>query len=117
MPLVLGGVFAVTNGKVMIQLPLDYSQKPVNIYAKNSPPWFFNYEASSPLIQVGTLQSISSDFEVNYYFHTFSDHKEGGHYIRDTTPEIVEYMAFFTPAEHLFRIDKPKIIYNPYSQV
>ncbi|XP_043484054.1 ester hydrolase C11orf54 homolog [Leptopilina heterotoma] len=114
---VLGGVFAVTNGKVRIQLPLDYSKKPVNIYVKNSTPWFFNYEASSPLIQVGSLQSIISDFEFNYYFHTFSDHKEGGHYLKDTTPEIVEYLAFFTPVEHLFRIDKPKIIHNPYSQV
>lgn len=113
---VLGGAFVVTKGKVMIQLARDYSKKPVNIYVKDS-SWYFNYEASCPLVQVGTLQSISSDIELNYYFHTFSDHNEGGHYLQDTTPEIVEYLGFFTPAEDLFRIDKPTIIHNPYSQI
>ncbi|XP_051174438.1 ester hydrolase C11orf54 homolog [Leptopilina boulardi] len=113
---VLGGVFVVIEGKVMIQLPRDYSEKPVNIYAKDS-SWFVTYEAKSPLTQVGTFQSINSDAEVNYLFHTFSDHKEGGHYIQDTTPEIVEYLAFFTPVENLFRIDKPMKIQKFYSQI
>ncbi|XP_031751833.1 ester hydrolase C11orf54 homolog isoform X2 [Xenopus tropicalis] len=39
--------------------------------------------------------------------HCFSHHGEGGHYHYDTTPDTVEYLGYFHPAELLYRIDKP----------
>lgn len=40
--------------------------------------------------------------------HCFSHHGEGGHYYIDTTPDTVEYLGYFMPAEFVFRIDRPK---------
>ncbi|MBZ3884745.1 Ester hydrolase C11orf54 [Sciurus carolinensis] len=40
--------------------------------------------------------------------HFFSHHGEGGHYHYDTTPDTVEYLGYFLPAEFLYRIDQPK---------
>ena len=39
--------------------------------------------------------------------HCFSHHGEGGHYHYDTTPEEVEYEAYFVVAEQLLRVDRP----------
>lgn len=39
--------------------------------------------------------------------HCFSTHGEGGHYHEDVSPETVVYEGYFTPAERLFRIDRP----------
>ena len=40
--------------------------------------------------------------------HCFSTHGEGGHYHHDLTPEEAEYHAFYTIAERLVRIDRPR---------
>lgn len=39
--------------------------------------------------------------------HCFSDHGCGGHYHYDVTPQEVEYLAYYTLAEKLYRIDRP----------
>lgn len=39
--------------------------------------------------------------------HGFSHHGEGGHYYIDTTPNLVEYLGYFLPAEFVYRIDRP----------
>lgn len=39
--------------------------------------------------------------------HCFSHHGEGGHYYIDTTPDTVEYLGYFMPAEFVYRIDRP----------
>jgi hypothetical protein len=57
--------------------------------------------------------------------HFYSDHNEGGtrhsalsldkshvfagHYHRDTTPDEVEYHAFFTPCETVFRVERHSV--------
>lgn len=41
------------------------------------------------------------------HFHSFGPNKEGGHYHYDVTPEDVEYLGYFVPAEYIYRIDKP----------
>lgn len=41
--------------------------------------------------------------------HCFSHHGEGGHYYIDTTPDSVEYLGYFMPAEFIYRIDRPKV--------
>lgn len=40
--------------------------------------------------------------------HCFSHHGEGGHYHQDTSPDSVQYLGYFQPAELLFRIDRPQ---------
>ena len=35
--------------------------------------------------------------------HCFSHHGEGGHYYIDTTPDTVEYLGYFMPAEFVYR--------------
>lgn len=42
------------------------------------------------------------------HFHSFSHHGEGGHYHYDVTPDIVEYVGYFTVAHEIYRIDKPE---------
>lgn len=44
--------------------------------------------------------------------HCFSDHGEGGHYHYDTTPEEVEYLGYYTVAEHIYRVDRPKVTHQ-----
>ena len=34
--------------------------------------------------------------------------KTGGHYHNDVTPDEIEYIGYFSPAEFIFRIDRPK---------
>uniref|UniRef100_A0A1A9WYU9 DUF1907 domain-containing protein n=1 Tax=Glossina brevipalpis TaxID=37001 RepID=A0A1A9WYU9_9MUSC len=42
------------------------------------------------------------------HFHSFSRANWGGHYHYDTTPDTVEYEAYFHVAERIVRVDKPK---------
>ena len=44
--------------------------------------------------------------------HCFSTHGDGGHYHQDVTPEHVVYEGYFTPAERLFRIDRPSVTHD-----
>ena len=57
-----------------------------------------------PLILRTVFQGLDLRIE---HFHCFSDHGEGGHYHCDVTPNDVQYVGYFTPAEQLFRIDRP----------
>lgn len=64
--------------------------------------------------RLGRLQSLSFvlrfqglDLRVEHT-HGFSHHGEGGHYYIDTTPDTVEYLGYFLPAEFVYRIDRPK---------
>lgn len=41
------------------------------------------------------------------HFHSFGAKGEGGHYHYDVTPENVEYLGYFVPAESIYRIDRP----------
>jgi hypothetical protein len=41
--------------------------------------------------------------------HCFSDHGDGGHYHFDTTPENVEYEAYFNIAKIIYRVDLPPV--------
>jgi len=33
----------------------------------------------------------------------------GGHYHHDVTPDDIEYLGYFSPAEKIYRIDKPRV--------
>uniref|UniRef100_A0A8C6FA23 DUF1907 domain-containing protein n=1 Tax=Monodon monoceros TaxID=40151 RepID=A0A8C6FA23_MONMO len=66
---------------------------------------FVTYEAS-----FGLPVFISRDPRFDLWLehtHCFSHHEEGGHYHYDTTPDTVEYLGYFLPAEFLYCIDQP----------
>ena len=41
-----------------------------------------------------------------HHLHGFGQN-EGGHFYEDTTPEEVEYLAYFSPAKVVYRVDRP----------
>ncbi|XP_048699035.1 ester hydrolase C11orf54 homolog isoform X2 [Lepidochelys kempii] len=61
------------------------------------------------VIQKGKAKIHIMGFDLRVeHTHCFSHHGEGGHYHNDTTPDSVQYLGYFLPAELLFRIDRPK---------
>ncbi|KAH0625202.1 hypothetical protein JD844_033428 [Phrynosoma platyrhinos] len=77
-------------------LEKSYSDKPVGM-------------GGTFVIQKGKAKVHIMGFDLRLeHTHGFSHHGEGGHYHEDTTPETVEYLGYFMPAEFLFRIDRPK---------
>ncbi|ELV13532.1 hypothetical protein TREES_T100004622 [Tupaia chinensis] len=61
------------------------------------------------IVQKGKVKTHIMGFDLRLeHTHFFSHHGEGGHYHYDTTPETVEYLGYFLPAELLYRIDQPK---------
>lgn len=58
-----------------------------------------------PCYSAFALQGLDLRVE---HTHCFSHHGEGGHYYIDTTPDSVEYLGYFVPAEFVYRIDRPR---------
>uniref|UniRef100_A0A7N4V6G2 Chromosome 11 open reading frame 54 n=1 Tax=Sarcophilus harrisii TaxID=9305 RepID=A0A7N4V6G2_SARHA len=71
--------------------------------------WLHFFEIKAPLVCQPVFVSRDPGFDLRLeHTHCFSHHGEGGHYHYDTTPDTVEYLGYFLPAEVLYRIDKPK---------
>lgn len=70
--------------------------------------WLTFFEMPGPLIAVGTLitDEVGLDLRVQH-FHSFSKENWGGHYHYDTTPDTVEYEAYFNIGRTIVRVDKP----------
>ncbi|XP_033219087.1 ester hydrolase C11orf54 homolog [Belonocnema kinseyi] len=102
----LGGTFLVKKGKVQQSAMKQFFEKPANTpEEKNSHIQL--YEMSAPLVAVGTFVSAETDLHLRVaHWHSYSS-IEGGHYIEDTTPDIVEYLGYFTPARIFYRVDQP----------
>ncbi|XP_063974264.1 ester hydrolase C11orf54 homolog [Diachasmimorpha longicaudata] len=105
----LGGTFLLKQGKVKQHVMRDFSAVPLTTEnALNN--WLKFYDMSAPLVAVGTFVSAETDLDLRVqHFHSFSHHGEGGHYHIDTTPDIVEYLGYFSVAESLYRIDQPTV--------
>lgn len=107
--LALGGTFVIQKGKAKIHImPREFSVCPLNTNDEvNS--WLKHFEVSAPLICQSVLVSKDPGLDLRVeHTHLFSHHGEGGHYYIDTTPDIVEYVGYFLPAEYVYRIDRPK---------
>ncbi|XP_033219952.1 ester hydrolase C11orf54 homolog isoform X2 [Belonocnema kinseyi] len=103
----LGGTFLIKEGKAKQHVMPDFSKTPLRTPA-DLDDWLHFYDMSAPLIAVGTFVSAETDLDLRVqHFHSFSHHGEGGHYHIDTTPDIVEYLGYFTPGEILYRADQP----------
>ncbi|CAH1802358.1 unnamed protein product [Owenia fusiformis] len=108
-PVALGGTFLVEKGKAHIHIMNDFLTTPLDSDEKVE-KWLNFYEMSSPLVCLGYLISHDPDLDLRIeHFHCFSEHGEGGHYHWDTTPQEVEYRAYFNVAENIYRIDRPTV--------
>ncbi|XP_067263741.1 ester hydrolase C11orf54 homolog isoform X3 [Chanodichthys erythropterus] len=75
--------------------------------------WLRHFEVSAPLIFQTVMVSKDPGLDLRVeHTHGFSHHGEGGHYYIDTTPNTVEYLGYFLPAELLYRIDRPTETHN-----
>ncbi|XP_048349109.1 ester hydrolase C11orf54 homolog [Sphaerodactylus townsendi] len=108
-PVGMGGTFVIQKGKAKIHvMPSEFSTGPLNT-DEDVNSWLKFFEMKAPLICQPVLVSRDPGFDLRLeHTHCFSHHGDGGHYHTDTTPETVEYLGYFTPAEYLFRIDRPK---------
>ncbi|XP_051903919.1 ester hydrolase C11orf54 homolog [Hippocampus zosterae] len=107
--LALGGTFIIQKGKAKIHImPREFSACPLTSNEEvNS--WLKHFEVKAPLICQSVLVSKDPGLDLRVeHTHCFSPHGEGGHYYIDTTPDSVEYLGYFVPAEFMYRIDRPK---------
>uniref|UniRef100_A0A7N4PQF0 Chromosome 11 open reading frame 54 n=1 Tax=Sarcophilus harrisii TaxID=9305 RepID=A0A7N4PQF0_SARHA len=108
-PVGMGGTFVIQNGKVKVHImPPEFSSCPLTS-DEDVNNWLHFFEIKAPLVCQPVFVSRDPGFDLRLeHTHCFSHHGEGGHYHYDTTPDTVEYLGYFLPAEVLYRIDKPK---------
>ncbi|XP_068600671.1 ester hydrolase C11orf54 homolog [Brachionichthys hirsutus] len=106
--LALGGTFLIQKGKAKVHLmPREVAPCPVKTPDKAN-DYLRIFEVNAPLICPTVLVSKDPDIDLRVeHTHCFSRHGEGGHYHIDTTPDTVEYLGYFMPAEFVYRIDEP----------
>ncbi|XP_053311945.1 ester hydrolase C11orf54 homolog [Spea bombifrons] len=106
----IGGTFIIQEGKAKIHLmPREFPTYPI-IRSDDADRWLKFYEMNAPLICQSVFVSHDPGLDLRLeHTHCFSYHQEGGHYYTDTTPETVQYLGYFHPAELLYRIDRPPV--------
>ena len=105
----LGGVFVIRKGKANLHVMPDFSKTPLETReAVNE--WLRYFDMSAPLVCLSVFHSHDPGLDLRMeHTHCFSDHNEGGHYHDDTTPDEVEYEAYFNVASTIYRIDRPQV--------
>ncbi|KAJ7422399.1 Ester hydrolase C11orf54 like protein [Pitangus sulphuratus] len=108
-PVGMGGTFIIQKGKAKIHImPPEFSTCPLNT-DEDVNNWLKFFEMKAPLICQPVIVSRDPGFDLRVeHTHCFSHHGEGGHYHQDTSPDSVQYLGYFQPAELLFRIDRPQ---------
>ncbi|NXU49878.1 CK054 hydrolase, partial [Turnix velox] len=108
-PVGMGGTFIIQKGKAKIHImPPEFSACPLNT-DEDVNNWLKFFEMKAPLICQTVMVSRDPGFDLRVeHTHCFSHHGEGGHYHQDTSPDSVQYLGYFLPAELLFRIDRPQ---------
>uniref|UniRef100_A0A8B9K8E5 DUF1907 domain-containing protein n=1 Tax=Astyanax mexicanus TaxID=7994 RepID=A0A8B9K8E5_ASTMX len=109
----LGGTFIIQKGKAKIHImPQEFSSCPLNTN-EDVNNWLKHFEVSAPLICQSVMVSRDPGLDLRLeHTHGFSHHGEGGHYYIDTTPNTVEYLGYFLPADFIYRIDRPTDTHN-----
>lgn len=105
-------MFVVKSGEVHQHVMPDFADAPLRSEEELN-RWLTFFKMPSPLIALGTLitDDLGLDLRVQH-FHSFSKSNWGGHYHYDTTPDIVEYEAYFNVGEAIVRVDKPLITHQ-----
>lgn len=95
------------NGKVHQHVMRDFSKTPIHT-EEDLNNWLKFYEMPAELVALGTFVTGEFDLDLRLtHFHSFSQSHWGGHYHYDTTPDTVEYEAYFSIGERIVRIDRP----------
>lgn len=111
-PVSLGGVFLIKSGKAKIHIMPSFSETPLQT-DEDVENWLRFFEMDSPLVCLSVFHSTDPGMDLRIeHSHCFSQHGQGGHYHYDTTPEEVEYEAYFNVAEKLYRFDAPAVTHN-----
>ncbi|EEC14094.1 conserved hypothetical protein [Ixodes scapularis] len=106
-PVGMGGAFLLAQGKAKLHIMPKFSTAPLLTDAAMN-QWLKFFEMNAPLVCLSTFVSHDPGWDLRIeHTHCFSDHKQGGHYHYDTTPDEVEYLGYFNVAEWLYRIDAP----------
>jgi len=65
---------------------------------------------SSPFVVLSTFitEDMGLDLRVEHSHGYSTVNGTGGHYHTDVTPEQIEYVGYFAPAEYIYRLDRPK---------
>ncbi|XP_069767522.1 ester hydrolase C11orf54 homolog isoform X2 [Narcine bancroftii] len=109
-PVGVGGTFLIQKGKAKIHIMPEFSSCPLNSDEELN-NWLKFFDMSAPLICQSVFVSHDLGFDLRVeHTHCFSHHGEGGHFHYDTTPDTVEYLGYFLPADYIYRIDRPKKI-------
>lgn len=104
----IGGVFLIKKGKANIHVMPDFPSEPFKS-REDVEKWLHFYEMDAILTCLSVFHSHDPGFDLRIeHTHCFSNNG-GGHYHFDTTPEDVEYEAYFNVAEVLYRIDRPTV--------
>ena len=108
-PVGLGGVFLIKHGAAKLHVMPNFSEVPLQS-DKDVENWLNFYETSSPLVCLSVLVSCDPGLDLRVeHTHCFGQHGVGGHYHYDTTPNEIEYEAYYNVAEEIWRIDRPTI--------
>lgn len=71
---------------------------------------FKYYDMPRTSVAVGTFVSDQMDLDLRLqHWHNFSESNWGGHYHHDTTPDTIEYEAYFNLGDRIIRIDQPNM--------
>lgn len=71
--------------------------------------WLKMHEIPAPMVSLGTFVTDKMDLDLRpQHFHSFTNTHQGGHYYYDTTPDTIEYEAYFNVAERIIRVDRGK---------
>jgi len=106
----LGGVFCATKGKLKIHVMPKFSEVPLQT-DKDVENWLNFYEMDGPFTCLSVLVSNDPGLDLRLeHSHGFNIAQgQGGHYHYDTTPDIVEYTAYYNIAEVCYRVDRPNV--------
>lgn len=103
----LGGTFVVQSGKVKIHIMPELSSCPLTTDAEVE-GWLKFFEINAPFTCLSVLVSNDPGLDLRVeHSHGFNERGDGGHYHYDTTPEETEYLAYYTVAQQVCRIDRP----------
>jgi len=103
----LGGVFNIVKGKARMHVMPDFSPCPLDTNEQID-SWLKFYEMSSPLTILSVLVANDPGLDIRVeHSHGWGENSQGGHYHYDTTPDQVEYLAYYNLAEVCYRIDRP----------
>lgn len=103
----IGGVFILKNGSAHQHVMRDFSKTALHT-EEDLNNWLKFYNMPGELVALGTFVTDEFDLDLRLqHFHSFSQSNWGGHYHYDTTPETIEYEAYFNVGERVVRIDRP----------